>query len=347
MKKKTYILRAAALLCAALLLLCGCSSSVKPIKSTEEELRVIGTLAGRDVYYEELRYLTLNFMNELEITYGEKIWDDPAKTEAHRAELEKLVWDQIVSDYYAVIPMADYYYVAGGAEGMFGAEQIQAAVQADVDAQAEECGGGKKKYAEGLASVNMTDHLFRFYLTAEHCADELFFILYQDLEIIDGSDEAINAYLHSDKFLRTNHVFLQGKTEENRRLAEQIRDQLAASPDPSKEIILLKGKYCADYTMTTTHGAYFARYTSDYGPSYEDAAFSLAVGEVSGVVEALSGYYVILRLPVEESYLKENFESFKEDILGSEFNVKLAEYKSKLTLELNDFGKSLDLTEIR
>lgn len=346
-KRLSYIASAAALVLACLILFTGCASGIKPIKSTEEEARVIGTIAGRDVRYEELRYLTLNFKNELETAYGEKIWDDPAKAEKYRAELEDLVWNQIVSDYYAVIAMADYFYTGGGAEGMFGAEAIQSAVQAAVDKQAEECGGGKKNYAAGLREINMTDWLFRFYLTAEECAQELFYIIYDDLEMIDGSDAAIESYMHSDKFLRTNHIYLEGRTEENRALAEKLQKQLAGSPDPANEIILLKGRYCADYTMTTTHGAYYARSTSDYGTSYENAAFALKVGEVSGVVEALSGYYVILRLPVEDSYLKENFEDFKSDILWSEFNVKLAEYKDKLSLELNEYGKSIDLLEIR
>lgn len=346
-KKIQYTLSALALLLALVCALTGCASSVKPVKSSAEEARVIGTLAGRDVRYEELRYLTLNFKNELEASYGEKIWDDPVKAEAHRAELEALVWDQIVSDYYAVISMADYYYTGGGSQGMFEAKEIRDAVQADVNKQAELCGGGRKKYLAGLDEINMTDSLFRFYLTAEHCADELFFIYYNDLGLIDGSDEAMTKYMHSEKFIRTNHVFLQGRTEENRALAEKIRDMLNASAEPEKEIILLKGKYCADYTMTTTHGAYFARYTSDYGTSYENAAFALRVGQISDVVEALSGYYVILRLPVEESYLQENFENFRNDILGSEFNVELSSFKEKLKLELNDYGKSIDLLGIK
>lgn len=347
---KKYILphRTLSLLLALVLAfgLVGCSSSIKPIEGTEEDLAVIGQIAGRDVYYDELRYVTLNFKAELENTYGEGIWDDPDSAEEHRAELEKLVTEKIISDYYAVVAMADRYYL-GGSAAMFNEEEILDAVQEAVDAQAKECGGGKKKYVKELAKINLTDRLFRFYLTAEHCATELSYILCRDLSIIDDSDEAITDFMHSGDFIRTNHIYLEGKTPENAALIESIRNQLIASENREMELILNKGKYCNDYTMTTTHGSYFARFTSDYGDEYENAAFGLSTGQVSQVVESLKGYYVIMRLPVEDSYLQENFDEFKDDILGSQFNVLLAEQREKLTLTLNDYGKSIDLLTIR
>lgn len=338
------------ILCAALAILTalglfGCSSSIKPIESTEEELRVIGKIAGRDVYYDEIRYLTLNFKDELETRYGEGIWDDPATAEEHRAELESLVWEQLVSDYYAVISMADYYYL-GGSVAMFREEAIQNAVQEDVDAQAEECGGGAKKYRQGLDEIYMTDRLFRFYLAAEHCATELFYIMYQDLNVIKSGDDDIREFMHSGKFVRTNHVYLEGKTEENRALIARIGDGIRTAADPLSELLLQKGRYCNDFAMTTTHGSYFARYTSDYGDEYEECAFGLSVGQVSEVIETSKGYYVIMRLPVEDDYLESHFDTFKEDILGSEFNVMLDEERQKLKLELTDLGKSLDLLTI-
>ena len=56
---------------------------------------------------------------------------------------------------------------------------------------------------------------------------------------------------------------------ENLAKAKDLQAQLAASENKELEMIMLKGIHCADYTMTTTHGKYFARYTSDYGEEYE------------------------------------------------------------------------------
>jgi hypothetical protein len=277
--------------------------------------------------------------------YGEDIWTDPAKAESFKDELWSLVSEKMVSDYYAVQAMADYYYVGGGAELMMNEKPILNAVQENVELVVDEC-GGFKKYKEMLASQYLTDNLFRFYSAAEECATELFYILVQDLGVIESSDDYIDAYFESDDFIRTNHIFISGVSEENLAKAQALRDQLAASDNKEMELIMLKGIHCADYTMTTTHGKYFARYTSDYGDEYELAAFSLGIGSLSEVVKAPEGYYIILRLEPEEDYLKANYEDFKDDIMGSEFNKIIAEYKAELTFELNDYGKTINYLEI-
>jgi hypothetical protein len=279
------------------------------------------------------------------LEFGENIWTE--KPEEYEAELIKRVNDTIVSDYYALQAMADYYYVGGGAEGMMNEQPILDAVQETVELAVDEA-GSKNKYKKMLAEQYLTDHLFRFYCSLEECATELFYILSQDLGIIDGSEEYINEYMHSGKFIRTNHIFLKGLTEENLALANQLHEQIAAADRDTREfeLIMLKGIHCSDYTMTTRHGRYFARYTSDYGDEYELAAFELGVGSLSDVVKTPEGYYIILRLELEEDYLKQNYDDFRADIMGSEFNANLAEFKKDLTFELNDYGKTVKFLEI-
>lgn len=64
----------------------GCSAS-RPIKSTDEELAVVGQVGGFDVLYEELRYVTINYKKQLESEYGEGIWENDATAEVYRAGL--------------------------------------------------------------------------------------------------------------------------------------------------------------------------------------------------------------------------------------------------------------------
>jgi hypothetical protein len=324
---------------------CLTSCAVKPIKSTEEEAKIVGKIGKYEVRYDELRYIVLNHKLDMALEFGENIWTE--KPEEYEAELIKRVNDTIVSDYYALQAMADYYYVGGGAEGMMNEQPILDAVQETVELAVDEA-GSKKKYKKMLADQYLTDHLFRFYCSLEECATELFYILSQDLGIIDGSEEYINEYMHSGKFIRTNHIFLKGLTEENLALANQLHEQIAAADRDTREfeLIMLKGIHCSDYTMTTRHGRYFARYTSDYGDEYELAAFELGVGSLSDVIKTPEGYYIILRLELEEDYLKENYEEFRADIMGSEFNRNLAGFKEDLVFEPNDFGKTIKYLEI-
>ena len=339
---KRVSLALAMLIClSAVLTSCG----VKPIKSTEEEAAIVGAVGKYEVRYEELRYLVLNFKEDMAKKYGEDIWTDPAKAESFKDELWSLVSEKMVSDYYAVQAMADYYYVGGGAELMMNEKPILNAVQENVELVVDEC-GGFKKYKEMLASQYLTDNLFRFYSAAEECATELFYILVRDLGVVESSDEYISEYFKSDDFIRTNHIFLSGVTEENLEKAKALQSQLEASDNKELEMIMLKGIHCADYTMTTTHGKYFARYTSDYGEDYELAAFDLRINEVSDVVESSDGYYIILRLEPEADYINQNYDTFKDDVLGSEFNKILASYKAELEFSLNDYGKSINILEI-
>lgn len=344
---KTKMIKRLSLALAVLMLIGACLTScgVQPIKSTEEEAKIIGKIGKYEVRYEELRYIVLNHKVDMALEFGENIWTE--KAEEYEAELIKRVNDTVVSDYYALQAMADYYYVAGGAEGMMNEEPIRDAVQETVELAVDEA-GSKNKYKKMLADQYLTDHLFRFYCSLEECATELFYILSQDLGIIDGSEEHINEFIDSGKFIRTNHIFLKGVTEENLELANTLLAQLKECDRDKRELelIMLKGIHCSDYTMTTRHGKYFARHTSDYSDEYELAAFELGVGSLSDIVKTPEGYYIILRLELEEDYIKQNYEDFRADIMGSEFNENLAEFKKDLTFELNDYGKTIKYLEI-
>ena len=54
------------------LLLCSCSA-VKPIESSEEELRVVGYVDEFEVLYEELRFAVLTYRQMLMDAYGDDI----------------------------------------------------------------------------------------------------------------------------------------------------------------------------------------------------------------------------------------------------------------------------------
>ena len=61
MKQRIRLVRALALVMASLMLvtvLCSCGSKIKPVESTEQEMRVIGKCDEYDIYYEELRFVT-------------------------------------------------------------------------------------------------------------------------------------------------------------------------------------------------------------------------------------------------------------------------------------------------
>ncbi len=342
------LLRAASAALAALLSLlsfASCSTEIKPVTPDESDVAVVGKVAGRDVYYDELRFLVLNFKDELADKYQDLTPSSP-DADAIRAELYDLVVDALTtSDYYAVTAMADEYY-QGKSDAMLAEQKIADAVAKDINELAGDLGGKKAYFAE-LKANHMTDRLMRFYLSCEKCATELIYILKNDFGLIPSEEEELKEALLSSDVVRTNHLYLSGLTEENRKKCEEARLELLASDNRELEIIIIKTKYRdADYTVTTSHGAYFSRYTSNYGDAYEKAAIALSVGEVSGVVEGDDGYFVILRLPLEEDYVMRNFETIASDYITSQFNIRLDDFRKNNKFEFNEYGSGLDLLAI-
>ena len=81
----------------------------------------------------------------------------------------------------------------------------------------------------------------------------------------------------------------------------------------------------------------------EYALAYEQAAFALAVGEVSDVVESEDGFYIIERRPISESYVMNNLLELMQRYQYAEVETLLAEHREKLSFEWTDFGRSLDL----
>ena len=74
----------------AAIMLVSYLTGVRPIKSTDEEARVVGTCAGYEVRYEELRYVTEMNKRELDKKYGEYSSLDDKTRESYNEELSEM-----------------------------------------------------------------------------------------------------------------------------------------------------------------------------------------------------------------------------------------------------------------
>ena len=126
---------------------------VQPIESTEEEARIVGTIAGFDVKYEELRYITLTNRADLDAKYGKYDTLSDSDKALYKAELESLVLEDLKSN-YAVLALCEKYGV--DADSRDAKKHVNNAVSDFVDEI-----GGKAKYKEWLAKNNLTDSFLR------------------------------------------------------------------------------------------------------------------------------------------------------------------------------------------
>ena len=108
---------------------------VRPIKSTDEEARTVGTVAGFEVRYEELRYITLTCREQLDAEFG--IEYDRLDVEGrarYEAALSSMVSDKIKSN-YVILSLCEKYGIATGSKAAddYVSEQLQTLVDEELE----------------------------------------------------------------------------------------------------------------------------------------------------------------------------------------------------------------------
>lgn len=329
----------------SVLLIIAIASSLLVSCSNKDKLNktAVGQVGGYDVYYEELRWMTMQYKDLLASTYGKDIWKNKDTAEQYRAELESMVYSNIIAN-YAILTLCDQDILKlNGVKFIdINSDEIQSLVEDYVNDTIKEA-GSRSEYNKSLEKNYLTDSLYRFICGVDIC-ENMLFKYYCELTIIDDSDDAAMDYIY-ENFIRTVHIYIQNdakdNVENNRKLAEAVRLKLLAGEDINQ----LVSNYSEDRYMASEDGYYFTH--GQYSKTYEDAAFALEMNGVSEVLETYSGFYVIKRLPLDDVYILSHFLSeLKDQYLIAVFDKEINECKKNLVFVPNEFGKSLDLVEM-
>lgn len=319
------------------IMLCGLLSSCNSLKPSEQDLKVVGTVGEYEVTYDSLRYFVLNY----KATLGDKYKDAGSNSEV-KAALEADILDYVksaITRNYAVMQLCEEYGLD------INEEAILEELEKQIDATIVEF-GGKKEYKKALEEEYMTDRFFREYLQLNIALNELTYIFADDLGIIPGTDEEIMDFLLSDKFIHTRHIciYKDGADDEAKRTKlEMVLDKLDNKEDDFENLI---GRYSEDY-QDTGKGYYFTK--GEFDIIYEEASFALSDEEYSEVIETPYAFYIIKRYAKDDSdeeYFKKNFELLSQQIQYALTYNEVFEVQDKLELALNDYGKSLVLSDI-
>ena len=305
--------------------LAGCAS-VKKIKSTGEEKKIVGSCGGYDVRYEELRHLAYIHKEEMKAEYGENVFADDMYAE----ELLKRV-EASLCEHYAILAICEDAGVKRSDK------QTKNEVQEDVEAVVEAL-GGLDAYKEYLAETRMTDALYRLYTSIVSCQ----YRYYDEVSFETLEKEAYDAVLGDEGFVHTMSIFVRNDEGEdvadNREQAEFVRTEvLGGRPLES----FIGTKYNQD--MSNCEYYFPIGYMDD---AYESAAFSLAIGEVGEVVETDEGFYVIQRLATDKGYMETHLETLIDMYIVGKMNLAFEAHAQALSFEMNEYGKSLNLLEL-
>ncbi len=323
--KKTVAL----LLLLSVLLLSSCASA-RPIESSEDELRVVGSVGEYEVLYEELRFLVLTYKKTMTETYGEDFFEDTKNREAAR----EYIFDTIKYN-YAVLQMCRDVGIE------YDEPVILEAVQNKVEERVNEL-GSRKKYKKYLEENYLTDNLFRFNISVDIIQNELMYVYTNDLLLIEKNDDVIYDII-KDEFIRTQHIYISkanGKTEaENKAAIDAAYAELLDGAD----FMSVALKYGEDPELKTEGFYILEGYMSE---SYEKAAFSLKLDEFTEIIEDEGGFYIIKRLEQDPLYVMINFETLAERYKYYTFIEMINDTQKMLEFVPNEYFGSIDLLEI-
>ena len=322
-----------AVLCTAL---CACSDAKK-----EQEQKPIGTCVGYDVLYEELRYVTLSYRQKYEQMYGETVFTDPTTAALYREEFEATVW-RVMRNNYAVLALCKDYMVESQLEN----DSIYDAVDEQIE-EAIAAYGSEEAFQEALESLNMTENFMRFCLYVSALENELYYIVTSDLGLIYNDENEFADWLEEGNCVYIQHVYIRNdetdSIEENRALAEEVRRRLNSGEKTVEEIISSGG---VNEDPQNTKPYYVV--TDVYTKVFEDAAFSLTnVGDASEVVETADGFYVLVRMEENEQTFVSSLPSLLKSYQWAKLEEMVDAKKEGLSIQLNEYGQSIDLLAIQ
>jgi len=312
------------------------------------ERKTVATCNGYDIPYEELRFVTLFYKDHLKEKYGKGIWDDPTTAEQYRAELEALVMENL-NENYVVLTTCDNLGIPTESKDM--EDYVD-----DEMAKLRNSFESKKEYREWLDEHWMTEHYMRFSMGISFLESAIYWTLLDNGLYTYTQDNIADfrEYVEtSGKYARIIHVYIENVDGEdpaaNLAKAREISDELQAAATDEERLALMH-RYIGseindDLYSVTGDGYYFTRGEMD--EDYEEAAFSLEIGEVSDPVVCKGGNYVLMRLTPEAEYIKKNAQTLLNYYHSVALSIYEDQFRPQCIVQLNEYGESIDLVALK
>lgn len=356
---KKYIRSFAVLLAVLMFMVSAVSCQSMPIKTNKYGQRSVGSVGDFEVSYEELYFLAESYRADLDLAYGDgastsseliTVKNDKGEdvqiklSEHYMNELSKRIEKNIVSN-YAILSLAESYGIA------IDGKEIDKTVQEKIDLMIEsDFGGERGEYKDFLKESSLTDSYVRFNLKTDIIYTDL---LYKLLEngTIDSKDETVKNTI-SNEFIRTWHIMILD-TDTKRDNLERANEALEKLKSGTSMYEMIGSKYNEDFLNTTTDGYYFTKGIMD--KAYEDAAYALEENEISEVVRSIGQdsagnkvdcYYIIQRLPVENTYVEKNYNTLKNMYCEAELYKMVESVRGNLRFTPNSDYSQLDLLDL-
>ena len=343
-----------AVLIFAIIILVMQIGTVRPIKSTDEEAKVVGTVAGFDVRYEELRYITLTCREQLNAEFG--IEYDRLDVEGrarYEAALVSMVENKIKSN-YVILSLCQKYGIAIDSKSAdnYVSEQLQALVD-------EELGGSVKNYRDWLAENHLTDSFVRLMYKVDYLEAQLLDKFIEDKIGIeyDNKNKAqfVDYVMSGGDYVKTIHAFYPHEHPNSANTAYNAYSRAVAALDKLQAIE--NGEERFEQMRTEIGKAPFVQgfsvtgsdYYFTYGQmseKYESEAFALDIYGVGDLIRTDDGYYVIMRVPMVEDEVKMRANELLSQYQYAVLKRAEDEKRAEMSFDGNEYFDGLSLIDI-
>ena len=297
--------------------------------------KTVMSLGGFDVPYHVYRYIAVNSRRDVETQFGENVWSTDKADEA-KTLLEENVKDALLN-LYTVCSLGEDFNVSWSDEVVSAQAELQ--YQSAVGEYENE-----REFKNALEEMAMTEDTFRFILSNSILNNEAYAaMIASDKKYTDK--EHLQSVFDGEEFIRVKQILVgdafSSKDEAKLEKAQNIKARL----DAGEDFDTLCREFNNDlYMFENDDGYYIMRGTRNF--EFEEAAFALAVGEVSDIVETDVGYSIIKRCEKDAEYITENFDDLSAEYYESVYSIMYEERYEKLSGELKALPDAYDVTEI-
>ncbi len=319
----------AGMLAALLLFGTACSSSAGDLSSTADDRKIVMTVGGEKVEYQEFRYYYLNNKRDL--------FGADAKLDADQVSELKALSEANAKQRHGLVLFAEKYKAKLTEEAVDYAEKTVEDFRASM--------GDDETYLIALEEHHLTHELFSD-ITLENQLP--YAILEKMIEKgdIPSGDAAIDAVLASDDIICIKEIFISNNTPETKEIVRERAEEAHAKLMEGGEFEQLMKEY-SDYSeenLPTEHGYYTMKY--DALDEIWDVAVTLAPGEHSIVVESAYGFHIIKRCEKDPAYMNEKREEIFESYTYARFSEMFEAFSKDLEVKYTSYGEGLDFVNL-
>lgn len=315
---------------------------------------VLATADGIELTADEVLYWLVYGADELMSYYSsyasylglpESPWDMPSE--------EMNLAETVMSDALRMAAMQKVVYHKAEQAGIVLTQENKDAAAQAVEATREQAALENLSLEEYLAQFIMTPAFYEWNLTC----DQMYMALaeqnygmgtegYPTAEDAYAVYEAQGAYsvkhiLMATVDVNTNTPLDEATVKEKEAQAAELLERLRASNEPEVLFDQLMNELSEDPGLLTNPTGYTFTTNSGVDPAFEQAALALEEGEISDVITGMSGYHIILRLPLEV-----DVEAYASEYINSKMTEEVVAWVDALDIQTNELCDALDVPTV-